>query len=92
MGRPWPQPGEPLFLEEDTLAVLEWQKEKAAQCPGCGLPRDETMSKEAQDGIYESKPFRCHACAARDRARDEYTKGEHDDAGLMFSIEKVGEE
>lgn len=87
MGRPWPQPGEPLWLEDDTEAVLEWMREKALECVGCGLPRDETMDRD-NDGAYISEPIKCHACAARDRAADAFTKQEHESYGLMFSIRK----
>lgn len=83
MGRDLPGPGEPLFLQADTEAVLAWQEYQDQLCPGCGLPRDETMRKEHQNH-YEGGVLRCHACAARDRRAKEYTKGEHDDAGLFF--------
>ncbi len=39
MGRPWPLPGEPLFLREDTDAVLALAAEEADTCPSCGMPR-----------------------------------------------------
>lgn len=87
MGRPWPQSGEPLFTEEDTDAVLEWQREQNLKCPGCGLPRDETMQKEHQ-GHYKASSLRCHACAERDRAAKEFHSQEHDDAGLFFTVKE----
>ena len=62
-------------------------REKALACTGCGLPRDETMAKEAQFA-YVSEPIRCHACAARDRAAHDFTRGEHDDAGILYTIEE----
>jgi hypothetical protein len=76
---------DPLWLESDTEALLEWQREQALLCPGCGHPRDESMSKEAMDA-YESKAMRCHACAARDRAHKKFTSQPHDDAGLYYTI------
>lgn len=87
MGRSWPQPGQALFLDEDRDAVFEWLEEEALKCPGCGMPRDETMRKEAHDDFH-SKALRCHACATRDRAQHQFTKQEHDPAGLVFSIER----
>ena len=62
-------------------------REKDLTCSGCGLPRDETMRTEAQF-LYSSEPIRCHACAARDRAAHDFTRGEHDDAGILFTIEE----
>lgn len=80
-------PMEPLWLPEDTEAVLEYLREQALICQGCGLPRDETMNPEAE-GSYRSRAFRCHACSARDReARkfaDQKTAG-----GIYFTTEKV---
>lgn len=89
MGRAWPKPGEPLFTEEDTLAVLEWQREQSLLCPGCGLPRDETMAKERQFDFYDARAVRCHACAARDRKARQFTKQDHDDAGLYFVAKEI---
>jgi hypothetical protein len=60
---------------------------EALKCPGCGLSRNDTMRKEAQ-GTYKSRALRCHACAERDRAQEEFTRQEHVSHGLMFSIEE----
>lgn len=86
MGRSW-SPGEPLYLESDRDAVFEWMEAEALKCPGCGLPRDETMKKEAQ-GTFKARVLKCHACVERDHAQDNYTKKTHDPAGLMFSVER----
>ena len=81
-----PMHGEPYWLEDDTEAALEYFEEQSLLCSGCGLPRDETMSKEAQD-TYKAQAVRCHACAERDREAKKFTSGPHDDAGLMFRVE-----
>lgn len=78
--------GEPLWLREDTQAVLEYLREKSLLCPGCGLPRDETMDPEAE-GHFASKALRCHACAARERAAKKFT-GQPDNGSIYFTIEK----
>lgn len=70
-------------------AVLVYERERKLACPGCGLPRDKTMSKEAQDHFI-SRPLRCHACAARERAAKRFTAGPHDPAGLFHTIEENG--
>lgn len=74
---------EPLFLEADTRAVMEWQDAKEWACPGCGTDRRESMDKHHHDH-YTAAAIRCHACAARDRKQRQFTKQEHDDAGLFF--------
>lgn len=62
--------------------------EQALLCPGCGLPRDETMLKERQLS-YAAHPQRCHACRARARAAEKFNKEGSTLAGLFFRIEQV---
>ena len=35
-----PHPGEPLWLPEDTAAVMALVEEEANECPKCGMPKD----------------------------------------------------
>lgn len=93
MGRPWPEAGEPLFTPEDREAALEWMYEQSLKCPGCGNPRDESMDREAQSGVYEAHVLRCHACAERERKAKEFTHGgNYDPAGLFYTIRKARDE
>lgn len=62
------------------------QREEDLLCPGCGLPRDETMSKEAQDA-YQSRVLRCHGCAARERMAGMVAKQKGTE-GMLFTIER----
>ena len=62
-------------------------REKALECSGCGLPRDETMDRDNQHA-YDSDPIRCHACAARDRRAQGFHRDGGDSAGIRFSITK----
>jgi hypothetical protein len=39
MGRPWPQPGEPLFTEEDTFYAVALAEEERDTCSQCGMPK-----------------------------------------------------
>jgi hypothetical protein len=39
MGRTVPGPGEPLFLPEDTGAVVALAEEERDTCPACGYPK-----------------------------------------------------
>lgn len=89
------KPGEPYFLEEDTEAVFEHFEEQALKCPGCGLPRDETFATDPEHALvlersFESSAVRCYACAARDKAQSDYTKGEYNSNGLMFTVRRKG--
>ena len=80
--------GESSWLREDTEAVLEYLREKALICSGCGLPRDETMRPDAEDH-FSSRALRCHACAARDREAKRFTSQKHDAGGLYFTVERA---
>lgn len=51
------------------------------------MPRDETFDPANQNG-YKARVLRCHACAERDRRAKEFTQADHDDAGVMFSVER----
>ena len=90
MGRVWPNPNdpdEPYFLEEDTEAVLEWQREQDLKCSGCGLPRDETMVPEAHQR-YEGTTLYCHACAASARHEDQFSKKNQNLHGVFFAAKE----
>lgn len=76
---------EPWFLEDDTEAVLEYMRERAATCSGCGLPRDETTAKPSQFR-YDAEPIRCHACAARERAHDSFLAEGGQPEGLLWAV------
>ena len=80
--------GEPLWLPDDTKELLDYFREQELLCPGCGLPRDETMDPEAE-GLYRSRAMRCHACAAREREAKRFTSGPHESGGLLFGVERV---
>ena len=66
LGRPWPVPGEPLFLPEDTRGALELQADLDSRCPS-GHPLEDTVGEDA--AAWEAHSFTCDACAAVDSAR-----------------------
>lgn len=57
-----------MWTAEDREWALAWQAEQDLVCPGCGLPRDETMVNEEDAPFYEVVSLACHACKARDLA------------------------
>lgn len=77
MGRPWPQPGEPLFLTGDielAIALEEQERAEAAEkCPLCGLPT--SVCRDINNSFrFEASFERCHAsyaiAAAQAEAKD----------------------
>lgn len=92
----WPDADPRGWLPEDTEAALEWADFEASLCAGCGNPRDECMSPDA-DGTYEAVPFHCFACATRDaedrrigedRSSGQFGSGAFD--GLFVAITEKG--
>lgn len=83
---------DPLFLDEDTEGVLERQAERAAQCTGCGQPRDEVWPDGPEDARrmeaeWASQAMKCVACAARDRAKKHHESAENPDTvGIHFPL------
>lgn len=84
-----PKPEEPYWLKEDTQAVLDYLREEKLRCPGCGLPRDETMDPEAQRQ-YRARALRCFACEQRDAKARQFTKTAEGSAGLYVVVERDG--
>lgn len=73
LGRPWPAPGEPLWLQEDTdgaLALHEEERAEAAEkCPLCGLPK--SVCRDAGNQFrFRASAERCHATNALAQAQD----------------------
>lgn len=72
---------------EDLGYALAWQAEQDTLCGGCGQPRDESMSPDAE-GSYVAKPVRCHACAEQSRAAKVWADSPGERAGLFFSVDR----
>jgi len=69
LGRPWPKPGEPLFLPEDTEDALAYLADLKTRCTGCGHPRDETTALDDRGRpLHDWEPHStvCQACEALD--------------------------
>ena len=84
LGRPWPKPGEPLFLPDDTEYALAWQDDQAAKCPGgCGQYMDECLDPASEEQ-WTAAAVRCHACRSRSREVSRFEDG----AGLLASVSR----
>lgn len=78
MGRPWPKPGEPLFLPEDTEDALAYLADLKTRCSGCGNPRDETTAID-DHGLplhdWEVGSTVCQACEAKGIEQERISRG-----------------
>ena len=86
LGRPWPAPGEPLFLQEDTAWAIalheQRQAEAAEKCPLCGLPVAVCRDPDNQFR-FAAASEQCHAtyAIASAQAKDK-AKGEGSEASV----------
>lgn len=83
MGRPWPQPGEPLFTEEDTELALALQEVEDETCRGCGNPIPESHDVRNRDRYRVHVP-KCFACEAKEIEIRTRTEGGADHAGRSY--------
>jgi hypothetical protein len=75
------EPGEPLWLAEDTEWVLAWQAYRDGLCSGCGHPMEESFDPDNAER-YATHRLRCYACAAVANAMHSDPGGQVDTAGL----------
>jgi hypothetical protein len=61
MGRPWPQPGEPLFLKEDSDLAIALAEEERDTCPSCGLPKAWCRDPANQFAVFDVHEEACFA-------------------------------
>ncbi|MFH8752934.1 hypothetical protein ACH4GK_17935 [Streptomyces rimosus] len=82
-----PQPGEPLWTEEDRAWALALAQVEADTCPDCGQPWSEVSTIDAEFA-YDAELLRCHACATGARAAHRYQEAGGDPRGIHVSIVK----
>lgn len=83
MGRPWPAPGEPLWLEEDRDLVVAVLEHRRRRCPNCGLT-PEDLGWYDQDGKmhrheeprFTPSTIRCFGCFDIEATREEVPEDE----------------
>lgn len=90
LGRPWPKPGEPLFLPDDTDGALALRLEEDETCTGCGHPMSESM-KPGNDDAYGARKLTCFACAAIDRAKADLMEEPGSTHGIRISATRLEE-
>lgn len=83
-----PGPGEPLWSDEDRAWALAYLAEDAAICT-CGQPVSESMDAQMEFG-YQSDPVTCHACKARDKASEAWSRDGGSPHGVRFVVRRLG--
>jgi hypothetical protein len=83
-------PGEPYWLNSDTVTALEWQIAENLRCSGCGLPRDRTMRGE-DEVEFKAEALLCHACRAMESKAGEIAGQDKVPplAGMRFLVTEV---
>lgn len=68
--------------------ILGEQERRDELCGGCGKPRSETWSIEADiHDRYDAELWKCHACAAGKTAERIYTRGDGDvDTDGLYTV------
>lgn len=57
------EPGEPLWLDDDTEDVLAFLEYERDLCSGCGQPLTDTLR---EDAVFDAKSVICAGCFAKD--------------------------
>lgn len=75
MGRPTPEPGEPLWLDDDQDKVNAYLKLERTLCPRCGTAEADWVhpgtKRLLEEPKWEPTTFRCHGCATLGLAEKE---------------------
>ncbi len=78
LGRPWPKPGEALWLDEDQDKAIAYFLFKKESCAQCGTREEDWVD---ESGRYLNPPklepiaVRCHGCETKEQFQDSLPKG-----------------
>lgn len=70
-----PQPGEPLWLDEDRAWAIALLAEQRDACPGCGQPRSETFDPANAYAYGVKRLGVCAGCYVKDFAAKDELQG-----------------
>jgi hypothetical protein len=87
LGRPWPQPGEPLWLDEDREWALALHYVEQDVCPDCRQPWQEATDPK-NEGAWTAHLVRCHACHAAARTVGQFETNGGDMRGLHVNLSR----
>lgn len=67
LGRPWPRPGEAMWLDDDQDKVAAWLRSRREVCPQCGTVEADWVDPETghftDTPKWEATTYRCPGCA-----------------------------
>lgn len=69
------EPGEPLFLTQDTDAALALAEEERDACPACGFPKVWCRDPANQFGVFEAHEEQCHVTYTREAHQSSMAEG-----------------
>jgi len=61
-------PGDPMWTEDDTQAVFDWQVHQNGLCDGCGQDTNDTFGPDHEEKWNAELSGHCDACRALHRA------------------------
>lgn len=77
-----------MWLPSDRNLALAWMAEESDKCPGCSQRLSESTDIEAFED-YEVTRMVCHACAERDRHRNQMQRSDAaQPEGLFLIVDK----
>lgn len=79
MGRPWPSPGEALWLDDDQDKVAAFLRLRREVCARCGTVDSDWLDADGhyrEDPPYEAVVYRCHGCRELEAALATVPDGE----------------
>lgn len=80
LGRPWPRPGEPMWLDEDQDKIVAWLRARHEVCQQCGTIEsdwiDPVTGRYFDQPKWEAVTYRCPGCAEVQRAARDVPEGE----------------
>lgn len=79
MGRPWPQPGEEFFTQEDTDYAIALAEEERDACPSCGMPKAWCRDPANQFAFEPAEATCWPAYRLAQHRRGDKWKSKHDD-------------
>lgn len=80
-----------MWTAQDTAYAVALTRLDQRTCTGCGQDRAESTDA-ATEFSWHAEAVRCHACAARQRAADQYDAAGGSSAGLLFAVARNDDE
>jgi hypothetical protein len=82
-----PDPGEPLWTDDDRAWALALLEVEAEVCRGCGQPLAESTDPALEEA-WTAEVIRCHACATGGRKAEAFQKSGGDAHGANVHVHR----